>query len=292
MEQARERIQKLLAKAGYGSRRQIENWIDEGRITVNGKLAKPGEKISVDDKICIDEKPVSLKLTTQQESKTLIYHKPEGEVCTRKDEEGRTTVFSRMPKLRSGRWINVGRLDINTSGLLLMTTDGELAHRLMHPSSEIEREYAVRVFGSPDADALKQLTRGVELEDGPAKFQRVSQGAGSGANQWFHVVLKEGRNREVRRLWEAIDCTVTRLMRVRFGIIDLPKSIRPGRWEYLTDSQLKSLYQSVGLTWRKTKFMPENEHSKKRSTRSTDRVRRPFNNPDNPYKKKKPSRRR
>ncbi len=247
MTQPRERIQKLLAKAGYGSRREIESWIDAGRITVNGKLAQPGVRVNSDDEICIDNKAVSLRLVVSTENQTLIYHKPEGEVCSRKDEEGRTTIFERMPKLRVGRWINVGRLDINTSGLLIMTTDGELAHKLMHPSSEIEREYAVRVFGSPDKASLKQLTQGIELEDGMAKFSHVSAGEGSGANKWFHVVLKEGRNREVRRLWEAIGCSVTRLMRVRYGPIGLPKSIRPGRWEYLTEAQLKPLYDSVNL---------------------------------------------
>ena len=288
----RERIQKLLSKAGYGSRRQIERWIDEGRITVNGKQAKPGEPVSADDTICIDDKPVSAKLVASQEHKTLVYHKPEGEVCSRKDEEGRPTVFAHMPKLRTGRWINVGRLDINTSGLLIMTTDGELAHRLMHPSSEIEREYAVRVFGSPDQASLKMLTQGVELEDGPAKFQRISEAAGSGANRWFHVILKEGRNREVRRLWEAIGCTVTRLMRVRFGVIDLPKAIRPGRWEYLTPTQLKALYESVDLKWVKPKTPAEKEMFKKRATKAGNERRRTFNNPNNPYKKKKTSRRR
>ena len=281
MSQERVRIQKFLANAGYGSRREIERWIDAGRITVNGRLAAPGEPVNSEDAICIDGQAVSTRLAQTQEAKTLIYHKPEGEVCSRRDEEGRPTIFKHMPRLRSGRWINVGRLDINTSGLLIMTTDGELAHRLMHPSHGIEREYAVRVFGYPSEDTLKQLTRGVELEDGKAKFDRISEAAGSGANKWFHVILKEGRNREVRRLWEAVDCTVTRLMRVRFGNISLPKSIRPGRWEYLTDVQLKSLYESVGLPWtkpkadevaskfkRKLKHKPRNVYKRKKTSSS------------------------
>ena len=244
---APERIQKLLARAGYGSRREIEQWIRDGRVSVNGEVATLGQRLTNKDEVAIDNKPVSFRLVNEQEHQTLIYHKPEGEVCTKKDEEGRPTIFDRLPRVRIGRWINVGRLDINTSGLLILTTDGDLAHRLMHPSSEIEREYAVRVFGLEDQELVKQLTKGVQLDDGFAKFDKVSEAAGTGANKWFHVVLKEGRNREVRRLWEAIDCTVTRLMRVRFGNLSLPKQIRPGRWEYLTEKQLQDLYKSVDL---------------------------------------------
>ena len=238
-----EKLQKVLANAGFGSRREIERWIAEGRITINGKPAKLGDRIDLSAQITIDNRPVVLRPQQMAKQRVIVYHKPEGEVCTRSDPEGRPTVFDNLPMLRNQRWIAVGRLDITTSGLLLFTTDGELANQLMHPSSEIEREYAVRVLGNVDTEMLKRLQKGVQLEDGMAAFTEIKDAGGTGANHWYHVVLKEGRNREVRRLWETQDVTVSRLIRVRFGNIQLPRLLRPGRYQDLEPSQLAELIE-------------------------------------------------
>lgn len=243
-----ERLQKVLARAGYGSRRQIEAWITAGRITVNERPAELGITVDATDKICIDGKPVSVAASLGGAiPRTLIYHKPVGELTTRSDPEGRSTVFDQLPGLKTARWIAVGRLDMNTAGLLLLTTDGELAHRLMHPSSEIEREYAVRVLGKVDATALARLLDGVMLDDGRAAFSTLRDAGGSGANHWYHVTLKEGRNREVRRLWESQGVQVSRLIRVRFGPIALPRGLRPGRHRELTRQEVVALYRAAGL---------------------------------------------
>lgn len=236
-----EKLQKVLARAGLGSRREIEKWIAEGRIAINGKPAKLGDRIDLNVNITIDNRPVILRPQQMAKQRVIIYHKPEGEVCTRSDPEGRPTVFENLPRLRNQRWIAVGRLDITTSGLLLFTTDGELANRLMHPSSEIEREYAVRILGTVDNEMLKRLQKGVQLEDGMAAFTDIKDAGGSGANHWYHVTLKEGRNREVRRLWESQDVKVSRLIRVRFGNIQLPRLLRPGRSQDLDEQQLTEL---------------------------------------------------
>ncbi len=224
---APERLQKLLAGAGLGSRRTIEDWIRAGRIAVNGKLAGLGCRATPADAITLDGRPVHFAPRSSVRE-VLAYHKPLGEVTTRHDPQGRPTVFERLPEPRSGRWIVVGRLDVNTTGLLLFTTDGELAHRLMHPSSEIEREYLVRVRGEPDAATLRLLTEGVRLEDGYGRFDRIERHAEGGSHDWFRVVLREGRNREVRRLWLAVGCDVSRLMRLRYGPVSLPSDLRPG----------------------------------------------------------------
>lgn len=242
-----ERLQKLLAEAGRGSRRQIEAMIAAGRISVNGVVAKLGDRAGTDDVIRIDGRVVKLAQRPDEKQRVLIYHKPEGEVCTRSDPEGRPTVFEQLPKLRSGRWIAVGRLDINTCGLMLFTTDGELANRLMHPSGEIEREYAVRVLGQADKDICAKLTRGVMLEDGLAKFASVQDGGGQGVNHWYHVTLKEGRKREVRRLWESQGFTVSRLIRVRFGPIRLHRELASGTWQELGRDGLNELRACVGM---------------------------------------------
>ena len=244
---ANEKLQKVLARAGYGSRREIESWIEAGRIKVNKRVATLGDRVSESDRIQIDGKFIPQSRLKEQRSRVLIYHKPVGEVCTRHDPEGRDTVFKHLPRLSSGRWISIGRLDITTSGLLLVTTDGELANRLMHPSHQIEREYAVRVLGDVNHDMLKRLQQGVELEDGPARFDAVIDAGGEGANHWYHVVLHEGRNREVRRLWESQGLQVSRLMRVRYGSIVLPRGQKPGRWEDLPDHLVDELRLSVGL---------------------------------------------
>src|SRR5712672_961463 len=219
------RLQKLLAAAGLGSRRSIEQWIRDGRITGGGRVAQLGDRAVPTDEIRLDGRKLDLEATRTPEREILLYHKPVGEMTTRADPQGRPTVFERLPQPRNGRWITVGRLDVNTSGLLLFTTDGELAHRLMHPSSEIEREYLVRVRGRPQPGLIRQLREGVQLEDGPGRFDRISgpdeEGAGRG-HSTLRVVLHEGRNREVRRLWSAVGFEVSRLLRIRYGSVELP----------------------------------------------------------------------
>ena len=220
-----DRIHKVLANAGHGSRREIEALIRDGKISVNGKLAILGQSIGEKDRITINSRPIRLHLQRKRKPKVLAYYKPAGEVCTRRDEKGRETVFRNLPTLRNSRWINIGRLDLNTTGLLLFTTDGDLANKLMHPSSQIEREYAVRILGEVTKENLRALLNGVELEDGTARFTDIHDSGGKGANHWFHVVVMEGRNKEVRRLWESQGVKVTRLIRTRFGSYILPITI-------------------------------------------------------------------
>lgn len=236
-----EKIQKILAHAGVGSRRQIEAWIQEGRITVNGKVAKVGDRITYHDEVAVDGRAIKLIKSKNQKSRVLIYHKPEGEMCTRSDPEGRPTIFDRLPIIRNSRWICVGRLDFNTSGLLLITNDGELANLLMHPSTEIEREYAVRIRGEVPDEILNKLKKGVQLDDGLARFDQLTDAGGSGTNHWYHVVVKEGRNRLVRRLWEALGFTVSRLIRIRFGPVYLTSGLRRGRHTELTEDEVAQL---------------------------------------------------
>jgi len=242
-----ERLQKVLAEQGLGSRREIEVWITEGRVRVNGQVAKLGDRATPTDRVRVDGQEVRRRPRREAESQIIAYHKPEGELVTRRDPEGRPTVFRHLPRPKDGRWIAVGRLDINTSGLMLFTTDGELANRLMHPSRELEREYAVRILGRVPDGTLDRLTAGVELEDGPAHLDAVSARGGDGANSWYHVVLKEGRNREVRRLWEAVGCQVSRLIRVRYGNIELGRRLFPGVWRPLTDEERRTLLSLVGM---------------------------------------------
>jgi len=242
-----ERIQKALAQAGHGSRRQVEAWVQEGRITVNGKEATLGIHITEDDKVLLDGKQLRLKFKHELPLKVILYHKPEGEICTRNDPERRATIYDNLPKLRGGRWVAVGRLDINTSGMLLLTTSGELANKLMHPSSGMEREYAVRVLGEVDRDMIKQMREGVELEDGMAAFDTIRDAGGQGANHWYHVIIKEGRKREVRRLWESQGVTVSRLIRVRFGDIILPRGLSAGKFVDLDMASLNKLLRTVDM---------------------------------------------
>jgi 23S rRNA pseudouridine2605 synthase len=242
-----DRIQKVLAQAGLGSRRQIEAWVSAGRVTVDGKPAVLGQKVSGRERIRVDGRPVRVREVHREAPEVLVYHKPSGEVCSRDDPEGRPTVFASLPRPRQGRWIGVGRLDISTTGLLLLTNDGELANRLMHPAQEIEREYAVRLLGQVDRPMLERLLKGVQLEDGFGRFLSIEEAGGSGANRWFHVVIREGRNREVRRLWESQGVRVSRLTRVRFGPVALERGLRQGRWRPLSPKELKQLYQAAGL---------------------------------------------
>lgn len=242
-----ERIQKALAQAGHGSRRQVEAWVQEGRITVNGKVVTLGAHITEDDKVLLDGKQLRLKFKHELPLKVILYHKPEGEICTRNDPERRATIYDNLPKLRGGRWVAVGRLDINTSGMLLLTTSGELANKLMHPSSGMEREYAVRVLGEVDREMIKSMREGVELEDGMASFDTIRDAGGQGANHWYHVIIKEGRKREVRRLWESQGVTVSRLIRVRFGDIILPRGLSAGKFIDLDMASLNKLLRTVDM---------------------------------------------
>lgn len=242
-----ERIQKVLARAGYGSRRQLEELIKAGKVMINGEPAKLGDQLNEGDNVRLDGKPVSAKRLWQQPQQVLIYNKPVGEVCTRRDPEGRRTIFQSLPTPEQGRWVSVGRLDINTSGLIILTTDGELANRLMHPSNEMDREYAVRVLGEVSPEIMQTLRDGVELEDGKAKFNDIHDSGGEGANHWYHVVIQEGRNREVRRLWESQGIQVSRLMRVRYGPIIIPSQLKMGKWMALSGQDMAVLYEEVDL---------------------------------------------
>lgn len=243
----KEKLQKVLARMGLGSRREIEQWIVAGRLKINHQLASLGDRVRVEDKVELDGRSVRLQGAAEVAQKVIIYHKPAGEVCTRSDPEGRPTVFEAFPKIRGKRWILIGRLDFNTSGLLLATTDGELANRLMHPSSEIEREYAVRIMGRIDATIAERLKSGVKLDDGLARFDDIRDAGGEGANHWYHVILREGRNREVRRLFESQNLKVSRLIRVRFGAVTLPRYLRIGQYKEMDKKEVAELLASVGL---------------------------------------------
>ncbi len=245
-----EKLQKLLARMGLGSRRGLEEIIKSGRVSINGTTAKLGDRATVRDEIRVDGRPVRLKAEREKRRRVMMYYKPEGEICSVSDPEGRPTVFDRLPKLTNDRWVMVGRLDINSSGLLLFTNDGELAHRLMHPSSEVVREYAVRVLGEVTPEIARTLTTGVELEDGPAKFDDIKESGGMGVNKWYHVTIKEGRKREVRRIFETQGLKVSRLIRTRYSTVILPKEIRTGRFVELDAKEIGKLVESVGLRQR------------------------------------------
>jgi 23S rRNA pseudouridine2605 synthase len=236
------RVQKLLADRGYGSRRKMEGWIKEGRVMVNGALAELGHRVTPEDSILINGKTLQEK-SIDKDTRVLMYHKPEGEICTQHDPGKRPTVFKQLPKIRGARWVSIGRLDINTSGLLLFTTNGALANRLMHPSSGMEREYRCRVYGEVTKEKLKQLIAGVEIDGHVMKFESIQlqKGESDKRNTWVHVVLNEGRNREVRKLWEAMECQVSRLTRLRYGPITLPRDLRLGKYRNLDQKQIERL---------------------------------------------------
>lgn len=242
-----EKLQKVLARAGFGSRRELEQWISQGRVRVNNRPATLGQRVSDRDSISVDGKKVRRDSAQQNRLRVLLYNKPEGQICSRKDPQGRPSVYDHLPPLKHGRWISVGRLDINTSGLLLFTNSGELANRLMHPGTGIDREYAVRVKGEVSEEMIKRLLTGVELDGHQCRFTDIQYFAGEGANRWYHVVLMEGRNREVRRLWESQGVQVSRLKRVRFGPIFIPSKIKRGHYQELARQDIDNLFEAAGL---------------------------------------------
>jgi len=282
-----EKLQKVLARTGIGSRREMERWIEQGRFAIDGRRATLGDRIFPTQLVTLDGKPVDLG--SSEQVRCLLYHKPVGEVCSRKDPEGRRTVFDSLPHVGSGRWIVIGRLDFNTSGLLLFTTDGELANALMHPSSMIEREYLVRVMGNVGESTLENLTRGVMLDDGLARFTDVVDGGGDGINHWFYVVLMEGRNREVRRLWESQGMTVSRLKRVRYGNVFLPSRLKKGEWMELPEKDVEVIYGMAGLPPKAPKPLSDKEQQKldRLAKKSGRRAARRLASGDNAPKRKR-----
>lgn len=260
-----QRLHKLLALAGLGSRRDMELLIESGRVTVNGKPAVVGQGVTEHDVVRLDSRPLKLPFEAEL-PQVLIYHKPEGEIVSQDDPEGRASVFDKLPKIKHGKWIAIGRLDMNTSGLLIFTTSGELANHFMHPRYEVEREYAVRIFGELTEGQMTQLTEGIELEDGPANFDSIRPQGGEGANHWYQVILREGRNREVRRLFEAFQLPVSRLMRVRFGPVNLPPRVKRGTMLKLEQKEVVGLLEWAGLPVPKAPLRQLTQREKDKST--------------------------
>ena len=242
-----QKLQKVLARAGFGSRREIEVWIGKGRVKVNGRIAVIGDRVEDTDKIIVDGKKLVPPSRHRKDRRILLYNKPENEICTRKDPEGRPTVFDKLPVVKRGRWISIGRLDINTSGLLLFTSDGELANKLAHPSSQIEREYAVRVMGQVTSDMVQRMHKGLLIDGHLCRFTDIQYFAGKGVNRWYHVVTMDGRNREVRKLWESQGLKVSRLKRVRFGPIFIPSAVKRGQFQELSGNEVDKLLRLVEL---------------------------------------------
>ena len=241
-----ERLHKVLATAGLGSRRLLETRVEAGEVQVNGAVATLGSSVHSGDRIELDNKRFVVVADSGEHAQVLVYNKPEGVMTTRDDPEGRPTVFEQLPRIKGARWIAVGRLDINTTGLLILTTDGELANALMHPSSEIEREYICRVHGEVPDETLEKLKAGVELEDGPARFEEIGVVSRGGSHSWFRVVIREGRNREVRRIWESQGLIISRLKRTRYGNVELPRLLKRGNSEELDADRVNSLRKIAG----------------------------------------------
>jgi 23S rRNA pseudouridine2605 synthase len=260
-----QRLHKLMALAGLGSRRDMEEMIASGRVTVNGETAKLGQGVTQYDIVRVDSRPLKLNFEPEL-PQVLIYHKPEGEIVSQDDPEGRASVFDKLPRIKQGKWIAIGRLDINTSGLLIFTNSGELANRFMHPRYEVEREYAVRIFGELTEGQMLTLTQGIELEDGPASFDSISPQGGEGANHWYQVIIREGRNREVRRLFEAFQLPVSRLMRVRFGPVNLPPRVKRGTMLKLEPKQVVDLLEWAGLEVPRTPMKQLSQREKDKAT--------------------------
>lgn len=270
-----EKLQKVLANAGYASRREIEKWIDAGRVTVNGKRAKLGIRVEPTDYINVDGKPARGHAGQQHETqiKALIYHKPEGQICTQKDNKGRPTVFENLPAIANGRWVAVGRLDLNTSGLLLFTNNGELANKLMHPSTELEREYLARVRGQLSEEEITLLCKtGVTLDGKKAHFDSVTQAnlAEDGSNHWYRVVMREGRYREVRRLFEFVGHEVSRLKRIRYGTVKLTRDLKRGKVAQMAPKQLEKLVASAGLASEFATQLYSHNHSNGHSSKHSN----------------------
>ena len=259
-----EKIQKVLARAGFGSRREMESWITQGRVKINGKTATLGDRAGADDSLVVDGKKVANASPDAVVPRVLIYNKPENEICSRRDPEGRPSVYDHLPMIKHGRWVAVGRLDFNTSGLLLFTTDGELANKLMHPSAGIDREYAVRIMGDVTDDMLKIMLKGVMIDEHQCRFTDVRFFAGEGRNRWYHVVIMEGRNREVRKLWESQGVQVSRLKRVRYGPVFIPSRVKKGQLYEMKTPEIITLYEAAGME-------PPSASAMKRPTRHTSR---------------------
>ena len=263
---SKERLQKILSQAGFGSRRAMEEWIEKGLVRVNGVVAKIGDSAGPEDKISVNDKLIKNPLEHAEKIRILVYHKPIGEICSRSDPEHPQTVFDNIPPIKNGRWVMVGRLDINTSGLLIFTNSGELANQLMHPKFGLEREYAVRVHGQVSPSVLKKLKEGVQLDDGMDKFQRLEFRGGEGTNSWYHAVLTEGKNREVRRLWESQNVEVSRLIRIRYGKIELPRTLSRGQFAELSPKETEA-FVALYLPSRVTPVVkPETPPKRVRST--------------------------
>ena len=260
-----QRLHKLMALAGLGSRRDMEELVVSGRVTVNGVPATVGQGVTQYDMVRLDNRHLKLPFEAELPL-VLIYHKPEGEIVSQDDPEGRATVFDKLPKIKQGKWIAVGRLDMNTSGLLIFTNSGDLANRFMHPRYEVEREYAVRIFGELSDEQMAALTQGIELEDGPAAFDTIKATGGEGANHWYQVILREGRNREVRRLFEAFQMPVSRLMRVRFGPVNLPPRVKRGTMLKLEQKTVVELLEWAGLEVPKAPLRQLNQREKDKAT--------------------------
>lgn len=262
-----EKLQKIMASTGIASRRESEKWIKAGRVSVNGKIAEVGDRATNKDLIRVDGKVIKVTQPENFERKMIAYHKPEGEISTKKDPGGRPTIFDTLPNIRNSRWLSIGRLDFNTSGLIFFTNDGELANKLMHPSLEVVRKYAVRVRGQVTDEILKQLLEGVELEDGEARFDTIEEAGGERTNHWYHVTLKEGRNREVRRMWEAFEIQVSRLHRIQYGPFELPRALKRGRWRELSPGELNEFEKMAGLKSTKGINTLRSERNKRRDNK-------------------------